>query len=217
MSLGDILKALEFPCCHLEYYRGIRDSLYATTKVLGFGLVVGVDVCTYRACTDVSNFSTFNDIVQCPHNFGPGRLAIQSVDLQDINVCAETCHACIHGIEDVLSGQAYLIDIPSVIGALGPNPWLIATRIDTKVAFAQDNDLGTRYVIFPQGFSDDFFGATIRVYVCLLARAILRLVILVKDKKLTVSHVLSPTLYACSSNGSASFSFKTQSCQSELP
>lgn len=117
----------------------------------------------------------------------------------------------------MLAGKPHLIDQLPIIGALGTNSWLRATRINTEVAFTQDDDLGTGYVIFSQGFSDDFFGATVRVYICLFARSIKELVVPVEERELTVSHVLSPTLYACSSNGSDSFSFKTQSCHSEVP
>lgn len=137
----------------------------------GRGFRLGQISYTYRACANISDFSAFNNIVQRPHNFCPGRFPIQSVNLQNINIGAETCDACIHGIQDVLAGKSHLIDLFPVIGALSTNSWLIATRINTKVAFTQDDHLRTRYIIFSQGFSDNFFRATIRVCICLLSRS----------------------------------------------
>ena len=124
------MDALEIHVCSNE---GIGFRSYA---VVGRSFQLGGLYNTYRACANVSDFSTFNNIVQCPHNFGPRRFPIHSVNLQDIDVGAETCHACINGIEDVLAGKPDLIDSFPLVGALSTNSWLTATRINTKVAFA---------------------------------------------------------------------------------
>jgi hypothetical protein len=58
---------------------------------------------TYRASTNIADLAALDDIVQGLHDFLARSVAIQTMDLEHIDVRAETLDACVNGIEDVLA------------------------------------------------------------------------------------------------------------------
>ena len=62
----------------------------------------------HRAGTDVANFSTLHDVVERLHNFLRRRLLVEPVDLQNVDVGAQTSDTSIDSIEDVLARKAVL-------------------------------------------------------------------------------------------------------------
>ena len=160
------------------------------------------------------------------------------MDLQYVDIGAQSAHAGIHRIENVLPGQPNTVDPVAVIPACSGDRRLLASVVYPEIALGQNDYAVPRDVVLCQGLSDDFLGTTMGVDVGLFpfegdlrvsvnlffsfffsgfgcALRILRDVIGVELR--TVSQVLIPRLYACSIKGRASSSFSTQSCHSLVP
>lgn len=58
---------------------------------------------TYRASTDIPHLAALNHIVQSLHDLLARRLAVQTVDLQHVDVRAETLDAGVDRVEDMLA------------------------------------------------------------------------------------------------------------------
>lgn len=114
VALGDVIEVLEFPCVHLDIISG-EDIAGADPRT------------TYRARADISHFSTLYHVVESAHDLFWWRVTIEAVDLQNIDVCAQsnpvrTCssfepcrgtlpgNTIINGIHDVLPTQPHTID-----------------------------------------------------------------------------------------------------------
>jgi len=120
----------------------------------------------YTASTNVPNLSTLHDIVQGSHNFLSGGVTIQSMDLQDIDICAQPGNTLVHCIENVLPAQSNLIDHISIINAGFGNWKLLPVLADTKITFGQNNHLVSGNVVLLDGLSNNLLGFAVRVYVC---------------------------------------------------
>lgn len=92
-------------------------------------------VSTYRTRTNIPNLPTIDNIIQRPHDLLARRLAIQAVNLQDINVGAQTLDTGVDSVEDVFARQADAVDPGAVVGARGGNGRLVALVVDAEVAF----------------------------------------------------------------------------------
>lgn len=57
---------------------------------------------TYRARAQVPNPSLLDNIVKGFHDFLPRSLSIEPVDLQHVDVSAESFYACFNCVKDVL-------------------------------------------------------------------------------------------------------------------
>lgn len=148
---------------------------------------------TYRTSTDIPHLPTLHHIIQRFHDFLPRRLAIETVNLQNIDVGAQPTHTRIHSIEYVLPRQADLVHHFSVISAHSRNWWLPFGR-NAEIAFTQDNYFVARDVVLLEGPADDFFRSTVRIYISLWARMSEAPCDCTLVEKPTVSHVFKPTL-----------------------
>jgi len=52
----------------------------------------------YRAGTDISGFSTLDNVIEGFHCFFEGHFMIKSVRLEDVDVCSKAGNAGIHGV-----------------------------------------------------------------------------------------------------------------------
>lgn len=94
---------------------------------------------------------------------------------------------------------------------------------DAEIAFGQQRDVLSRYVVFFQCFTNNALTVTVRVEIGLKNHQLgycghdgIELVIL-PSWRLTVSQVFMPLLYACSSTGSDCSSSITQASHLEFP
>jgi hypothetical protein len=90
---------------------------------------------TYGTSSNVSDFPALNYIVESAHDFLTRSVAVQPVDLQNVDVGAQSLHAGVHGVEDVLPRQPNTVDPVAVILARGRNRRLVTLVIDTEIAF----------------------------------------------------------------------------------
>jgi hypothetical protein len=72
--------------------------------------------CRHRTCANVSHPALLNDIVERLHDFFAWCVAVQTVDLQDVDVCAQSLDTLLHSIEDVLAAQADFVHGLAVVG-----------------------------------------------------------------------------------------------------
>lgn len=124
---------------------------------------------TYWAGTKVPNLSALNNIVKRLHDLLARSLPVQSVDLQHIDICAETFDASIDCIENVLARQTGTVDKETVVGRRGGNGREISLVIDTEEAFGQDHHAAARDVVLLQSFSDNLLGSAVGVNIGLVA------------------------------------------------
>lgn len=106
----------------------------------GASLANGMERWTYRAGTDVPHFATFYHVVQRFHHLLSRGIPVQAMDLQDVDVCAQSLYAVVHRIEDVLPRQSDLVHQLAVVLHYGGDWWLLATGVNAKVAFGKDHD-----------------------------------------------------------------------------
>lgn len=71
---------------------------------------------SHGAGADVPNPALLDNIVQRLHDLFPRGIAVQAVDLQDIDVCAEALDALLHSIEDMFAAESNLIDHLAIVG-----------------------------------------------------------------------------------------------------
>lgn len=90
---------------------------------------------TYRTSPDIPNLPTLDDVIQRPHDLLARSLAIQSMDLQYVDVRAQTGDTGIDGVEDVLPREADAVDETAVVGTRGRDRGHAAFVVDAEVAF----------------------------------------------------------------------------------
>lgn len=127
-------------------------------------------VWTHRARTNVPHPALLHHVVQRLHDLLPGRIPVQSVDLQHIDVCPQTLDALLHSIEDMLARQTNLVHELAVVCRHRRNAERRVILIDSKVALGQQHDLGARDVVLLQRLSDDALACAVRVDVRLHRR-----------------------------------------------
>jgi hypothetical protein len=59
----------------------------------------------HRTGTEISNAAVLYHIIQCTHYFFHRCIAVQSMDLEDINIRIKPLAARSHGVQDVLPGE----------------------------------------------------------------------------------------------------------------
>lgn len=118
---------------------------------------------THRAGTNVTDLAALNNIVEGLHNLLGGHVTIHPVDLEHVNVSAETLNTTVHGLEDMLPREADLVHAgPIVTGQVG---WVDGSLVlvDELETFGHDDELGAGDVILLDGGADDFLGAAVGV------------------------------------------------------
>jgi hypothetical protein len=113
--------------------------------------------------TNIPNLPTLHHVIQGFHYFMPRRLAVQSVDLQHIDVRAQPLYALIHGVEDVFPAEAHLVYVVVVICGYGCDAEGGVVFVDAEVAFGEDDDFAAGDVVLFEGFADDAFGDSVGV------------------------------------------------------
>lgn len=111
---------------------------------------------TYRASTDVPHLAALNHIVQSFHDLLARGLAVQTVDLQHVDVRAEPLDAGVDRVEDVLARQADAVDEVAVVAGRGRDGREVALVVNAVEALGQDDDAVAGDVVFLQGFAEDF-------------------------------------------------------------
>lgn len=154
VALGDVLQGLEFPGRHLGV-AWVSGGFQGWMKL--------DNMMTYRAGTDVSDLSALNDIVESLHDLLARCAPIQAVDLQDVDVCAQTFDASIDGVKDVLAREAHTVDECSVVLCGGGDGRELALVIDAVEALGQNYHAVARDIVFLQGFSDNDLGSAVGV------------------------------------------------------
>jgi len=121
---------------------------------------------SHRAGANVPDPALLNDVVERLHNFLPRCIAVQAMDLEDVDVRAQALHTLLHRIEDVLPAQANRVDSLAVV-CRGQGDWTPEVRfVDPEVAFREEDDLLAWDVVLLEGFADDALGLPVRVNIC---------------------------------------------------
>lgn len=85
------------------------------------------------------------------------------MDLQDVNVCAQTFDTSIDCIEDMLARQSGAVDERTVVGSGGRDGRELALVINAEEALGQNDYAVARDVVLLQGLSNDFLGFAVGV------------------------------------------------------
>jgi hypothetical protein len=169
----------------------------------------------HRTCANVPDPTLLNDIVQGLHDLLSRCVTVQAVDLEHIDICAETLDALLDGIEDVLAAETNLVDHLAIVYRDGCDTECRIFLVNAEVALGEEDKLLARDVVLLDGFGDDLLRDAVGVDIGLeqLSATVLRYDMVLR----TVSHVLMPLLYACSRIGKAASSFRTQGCHLSVP
>lgn len=118
---------------------------------------------THRAGTDVPDLAAFDHVVQRLHNLFHWHVTIQAVELKNINVRAQSRHAGVNRIEDMLPRQAALVDPLAVINSHAQGVHGPARLVHVVETLGHDHDLGPWYLVVTDGFADDFLRHSVGV------------------------------------------------------
>lgn len=95
---------------------------------------------TYRASTDIAHLPTLNNIVKSLHDLLTRRLPVQAVNLEYIDVRAESLNASVHRVEDMLPRQTDAVDEGAVVACRRRDRREVALVVDAEEALGQDDD-----------------------------------------------------------------------------
>lgn len=112
---------------------------------------------TYRAGANIAHLPALNNVVKSLHDLLAGRLPVQTVDLQHIDVRAQPLNTGIDRIEDMLPGETDAVDEGAIIAGRGRDGREVAFVVDAEEALGQDDDAVAGDVVLLQGFADDGF------------------------------------------------------------
>lgn len=119
---------------------------------------------TYGGSTQISRLARINYITQTSHDLLFRNLSIQPVNLQHIHIIEpQALQTPIHCLEDVLSVQAHLVDLLSIIHALLHGLHTCSDIIDIEEDLCHNDDLGSRDVVFFKKRADDTFRLAVGV------------------------------------------------------
>lgn len=90
------------------------------------------------------------------------------MDLQHIDVGSQTLDAGIYRIEDMLARQSHAVYKLAIISCRGSDGRELTLVVNAEETLGQDHDAVTRDVVLLQGFSNYFFGSTMRIDIRLL-------------------------------------------------
>jgi hypothetical protein len=124
---------------------------------------------TYRTGTEVPNLSTLDNVVQCLHDLLARRLPVQSVDLQDIDICAETLNASINRIKDMLARKTGTVNKWTVVSRRCGNGREVSLIVDTEETLGENHHAIARDVVLLQSLSDNLLGFAMGVNIGLVA------------------------------------------------
>ena len=117
----------------------------------------------YRTSTDIADFAALDHIIESLHDLFARGVAVQTVDLEHIDIGTQTLDASVNGIEDVLARQTDSVDEVSFIACGFPDGREFALVIDPEIALGHDDHTVAGNVELLQGFTNDFFGATVGI------------------------------------------------------
>lgn len=111
---------------------------------------------TYRTSTDISCQPHFDNIVQCLHYLFSWDICIHTLDLEDIDVRAQSFDARLYRIKNVLAGQSDSIHHPAIVdcGCKDEQRGL-AGRTRAKPTFGDDDDTFSRDIVGGKGLGND--------------------------------------------------------------
>lgn len=113
--------------------------------------------------TNIPHPALLDDIVQCLHYLLSGCVAVQTMDLQDIDVGAQSLHALLDRVEDVLAAQTDSVDHVAVVGGACGDGDGGVFFLHAKVAFGEDDDFVAGDVVLLESLSDDLLGVAVGV------------------------------------------------------
>jgi len=90
------------------------------------------------------------------------------MDLEKIDIGAQSLNAVINSIDDMLAGETDTVNERAVVLAREPDWGLLALVVDAEVALGEEDDAVAGDVVLLQGFAEDFFGLAVGVDVGLL-------------------------------------------------
>lgn len=85
------------------------------------------------------------------------------MDLQDVDICAQTFDAGINCVEDMLARQSGAVDEWTVVGSGGRDGRELALVINAEEALGQNDHAVARDVVLLQSLSNDFLGFAVGV------------------------------------------------------
>lgn len=118
---------------------------------------------SHRAGANIPDPTLLDDVVQRLHDLLPRCAAIQAMDLQHVDVCAQALDALLYRIEDVLPTETNLVDGLAVVRRGEGDVAAEIRFVDAEVAFGEEDDLLARDVVLLEGFADDALRPAVRV------------------------------------------------------
>lgn len=119
----------------------------------------------HRAGANISHPTLLNDIVQSLHDFLSWRLSVQAMDLEDIDVRAQSLDALLYCIEDVLAAQTDLVHILAFVRVRSVDREPDVVFVDAKVALREDDDLAAGDIELLERLANNSLGLAVGVYV----------------------------------------------------
>lgn len=85
------------------------------------------------------------------------------MDLQDIDIRAQTLNTSVDSVEDVLARETDAVHEAAVVTARGGDWRELALVVNAEEAFGEDDDAVAGDGVFLEGFAEDLFGDTVGV------------------------------------------------------
>jgi hypothetical protein len=120
------------------------------------------------AGTDVADLAAVDDVIEGLHDFLAGGVAVQTVDLENVDVGAQALNAGVDGVENVLAGETDAVHELAIVDSRGGDRGHLAFVVDTEEALGQEDNAVAGDVVFLEGLAEDFFGLAVRVDVGLI-------------------------------------------------
>src|SRR4051812_32196788 len=93
----------------------------------------------HRAGANISHLSTFDNIIERFHDLLTGSGAVQAVDLQHVDICAEAGDRGVDGIKDMLPAEPNTVYHLAIVDGHASNVGGTIIRCDTKITFGEDD------------------------------------------------------------------------------
>jgi hypothetical protein len=118
---------------------------------------------TYTTGTNVPYLSRLYYVVQGAHDLLHWDVAIQPVDLEEVDIGAKSFDAGIDGVKNVFPAKTDSIDHGAIIDRAFLQWKLSPVMTDTEIAFSQQRDVLARYVVYFQRLTDNALTVSLRV------------------------------------------------------
>lgn len=112
---------------------------------------------------DVADLAGLDDVVQRPHDLLPGHGAVESVDLQHVDVRPQPGDALVHRVNNVFPAEADLVEHVVVVDRAHGDVVRRCVGSHAEVAFTQDHQILPRDLVLGDGLADDAFRLAVRV------------------------------------------------------